>query len=55
MPTLFWDIETRSGANLRDCGAYVYAIDPTTAPLCLAYAIDNNDPQLWLPPDPPLV
>jgi len=53
MPTLFWDIETRSGANLRDCGAYVYAIDPTTEPLCLLYAVDDNEPQLWLPADPP--
>jgi DNA polymerase len=53
MPTLFWDIETRSGANLRDCGAYVYAIDPTTEPLCLVYAVDDNEPQLWLPADPP--
>jgi len=49
---LYWDIETRSAVNLRDCGAYVYAIDPTTEPLCLFYAIDDADPQLWLPTDP---
>ena len=55
MPKLFWDIETRSGANLHDCGAYVYAIDPTTEPLCLVYAVDDNEPQLWLPADPPPV
>ena len=35
MPNMHWDIETRSAANLRDCGAHVYAIDPTTQPLCL--------------------
>ena len=47
-----WDIETRSAANLRECGAYIYAIDPTTQPLCLAYAVDDGEPQLWLPTDP---
>jgi DNA polymerase len=52
MRTLFWDIETRSAANLRDCGAYIYAIDPSTQPLCLVFAIDDGEPQLWLPADP---
>ena len=52
MQTVFWDIETRSAANLRDCGAYIYAIDPTTQPLCLVFAIDDDEPQLWLPTDP---
>jgi DNA polymerase len=51
MRTLFWDIETRSAANLRDCGAYVYAIDSSTQPLCLVFAIDDGEPQLWLPSD----
>jgi hypothetical protein len=46
--TLCWDIETRSAANLRDCGSYIYAIDPTTKVLCLSYAIEDGDPQLWL-------
>ena len=52
MPNLYWDIESRSAANLRECGAYIYSIDPTTQPLCLVYAIDDDDPQLWLPTDP---
>jgi DNA polymerase bacteriophage-type len=52
MRTVFWDIETRSGVSLRECGAYIYAIDPTTQPLCLVYAIDDEEPQLWLPADP---
>ena len=30
MPDVYWDIETRSAVNLRECGAHVYAIDPTT-------------------------
>src|SRR5262249_4524865 len=49
MPTLFWDMETRSAANLRDSGAAIYAIDPTTQVLCLVYAIDDGEPQIWLP------
>jgi hypothetical protein len=52
MPTLYLDIETRSAANLRDCGAYIYAIDASTQVLCLFYAIDDAEPQLWLPSDP---
>jgi DNA polymerase len=53
MPIAYWDIETRSAASLRDCGAHVYSIDPMTQTLCLVYAIDDQEPQLWLPPDPP--
>jgi DNA polymerase len=47
-----WDVETRSIVSLRDAGAHVYAIDPTTEGLCLAYAIDDDEPQLWLPTEP---
>jgi hypothetical protein len=43
----------RSAVSLRECGAYVYSLDPTTQVLCLVYAIDDGDPQLWLPTDPP--
>jgi DNA polymerase len=52
MQTLFWDTETRAAVSLRDCGAYVYSIDPTTQVLCLVYTIDDEEPQLWLPTDP---
>jgi hypothetical protein len=48
MHHVFFDIETRSAVSLRECGAHIYAIDPTTQPLCLAYAIDDGEPQLWL-------
>ncbi len=54
---VYWDIETRSAASIcASAGAHVYAIDPTTQPLCLAYAVDDGEPQLWLPtePTPPL-
>ena len=52
MRTVVWDVETRSAVSLHECGAYNYAIDPTTEPLCLAYTIDDEDPQLWLPSNP---
>ena len=52
MRTLYWDIETRSAVSLRECGANVYAIDPTTQVLCLVYATNDEDPLLWLPADP---
>jgi DNA polymerase len=52
MPVLYWDLETRSTNNLRDCGAYVYSVDPTTAPICMYYAVDDDVPLLWLPADP---
>ena len=52
MPDCTFDIEGRSAANLRECGAHIYSIDPTTEPLCLAYAIDDGEVQLWFPTDP---
>jgi DNA polymerase len=52
MQTIFWDVETRSAISLRDCGAYIYAIDPSTQVLWLVYAIDDEEPQPWLPADP---
>ena len=51
MPKITVDLETRSAVNLRDCGAHVYAIDPTTQILCLVFAVDDGEPQLWLPGD----
>jgi DNA polymerase len=52
MPTLFWDIETRSVVSLETAGASRYASDPTTEILCVGYAIDDNDPKIWLLGDP---
>lgn len=52
MRTLTWDIETRSAVNLRDAGAYIYSIDASTQVLCLVFAIDDAEPELWLPPNP---
>jgi hypothetical protein len=49
---LFRDIETRSTRDLKSCGAYVYAADPTTEVICIAYAVDAEPMQLWIPGDP---
>jgi DNA polymerase len=48
MPTVFWDVETRSCVNLETAGAWRYASDPTTEILCVAYAVDDGDPQIWI-------
>jgi DNA polymerase len=52
MRTVYWDAETRSAVNLRESGAHIYAIDASTQLLCLVFAIDDGEPQLWLPTDP---
>jgi DNA polymerase len=41
------DFETRSVADLRCVGVYRYAEDPTTDIVCMAWAIDEAEPQLW--------
>ena len=46
------DIETRSTVGLKKVGALKYAADATTEVLCVAYAADNQPPQLWVPGDP---
>jgi len=40
------DFESRSKVNIWDTGAYVYASDPSTEIVCLAYAIDNEPVKL---------
>jgi DNA polymerase len=52
MPTLYRDFETRSTANLKRCGSWKYASDPTTDVWCCAYAVDDGPVHLWLPGDP---
>jgi hypothetical protein len=49
---LFHDIETRSKVDLKGVGAYKYAADPSTEVLCVAYAVDDEPTQLWIPGDP---
>ncbi len=52
MPYLFFDIETRSTVNLEIAGAWHYASAPSSEVLCLAYAVDDGDPRIWIPGDP---
>ena len=46
------DFETRSTVDLRKTGVYPYALHPDTDVWCMAWAIDDEDVQLWLPGDP---
>lgn len=50
--TVGFDLETRSRVNLKKAGSYRYVEDPSTVPLCMAYAFDDDAPKLWLPGDP---
>lgn len=42
MKSLAIDIETRSGADLREVGVYAYVADPAFTILLFAYSIDNG-------------
>lgn len=46
------DFETRSLRDLKTVGAYVYASDPSTSVLCMAYHIPGEAVRLWLPTEP---
>ena len=45
------DFETYSECDIRSAGAYAYADHDTTEVLCLAWAVDDQAPKLWLPGD----
>ena len=46
---LHLDYETRSTVDLKNRGAYNYASDPSTEIICLAWATDEDEPQIWHP------
>jgi Toprim domain/CHC2 zinc finger len=50
---VYWDVETCSRCDLTECGAYVYAADPSTGMLVMCYAVGNGEVQVWKPGDPP--
>jgi DNA polymerase len=52
MPTLFFDIETRSRVDLELAGAWAYAADASTEVLCVGYAVGDGDSLIWIPGDP---
>lgn len=43
------DFETRSTCDLRKAGIHVYAADPTTDILCMGWAFDDENINLWTP------
>jgi hypothetical protein len=43
------DFETRATVDLRNAGIYPYAKHRHTAPLCMAWAFDDEEPQVWVP------
>jgi DNA polymerase len=45
------DFETFSAADLTKVGAYRYATDPSTGAYMLAWAVDDKEPEIWLPAD----
>lgn len=45
------DFETYSECDIKTAGGYNYAAHPSTEVLCMAWAIDDEEPQLWLPGD----
>lgn len=48
----FVDFETRSTVELKRTGIYPYAMHPDTDVWCMAWAIDDSEPQLWFPGQP---
>ena len=46
------DFETASDCDLKLCGAWRYAEDPTTEILCLGYTIMGDTPTIWRPGAP---
>ncbi len=50
---VYFDFETRSKADIQECGAARYAEDPSTQILCTGYAIDDGPVQIeiggWIP------
>ena len=50
--TVWLDFETASECDLKAHGVYNYARHPTTRVLCMAYAVDDEDVQIWTPDQP---
>lgn len=46
------DFETYSECDIKTAGGYNYAAHPSTEVICMAWAIDDEEPQLWVPGDP---
>lgn len=46
------DFETYSEADLKAVGPWAYSLHPSTKVLMMAWAVDDSDPQIWLPWQP---
>lgn len=46
------DFETYSECDIKTAGGYNYAAHPSTEVICMAWAIDDEEPQLWVPDQP---
>lgn len=49
MSILSIDFETRSTCDLKKTGVYKYAEDPNTDIWCMAWAFDDEEPEIWVP------
>jgi DNA polymerase len=52
MAKVYIDFETRSDINIKKAGSYKYMESPYFEPLCMAYAIDDEPVNLWIPTQP---
>ena len=52
MNKIYLDFETRSCADLLKVGAYIYSRHATTKILCMGFAIDDDEPEIWVPGQP---
>ena len=50
--TVYVDFETASECDLKTAGVYNYAKHPSTRVLCMAYAVDDDEVQVWTPDQP---
>lgn len=48
----WYDLESRSQADLKKVGTYRYAAHPSTEIQCVAWGLDDEPIQLWRPGDP---
>lgn len=49
MKRIIFDFETRSTCDLRKHGAYIYSLDPSTQPTCLAFKVVGEAGVYFLP------
>ena len=50
--TVWLDFEAASECDLKTAGVYNYAKHPSTRVLCMAYAVDDDEVQVWTPDQP---